>query len=143
MLDASDLHNVSEIMSKLIMNRLNLSTQRVALICVFAMLALSVACDRPTSQPAANPQSEAKRYPFKGKVISLDKQARTANINNERIPGFMDPMVMPYTIKPPAALDQLQPGDSIGADVVVEPGKYWLENVKITGHSRADAKPAA
>ena len=46
---------------------------------------------------------------------------------------------MPYTIKPPSTLDQLQPGDSITADVVVEPDKYWLENVKVTGHSKAPA----
>ena len=46
---------------------------------------------------------------------------------------------MPYTIKPPSMLDQLQPGDSITADVVVEPDKYWLENVKVTGHSKAPA----
>jgi hypothetical protein len=52
----------------------------------------------------------------------------------------MDPMIMPYPIKPGSAIDQLQPGDSITADVVVaEPGKYWLENVKITAH----AKPAS
>jgi hypothetical protein len=52
---------------------------------------------------------------------------------------------MPYPIKPAAALDQLQPGDSITADVVVaEPGKYWLENLKITAHPKAAAaKPSA
>jgi hypothetical protein len=48
-------------------------------------------------------------------------------------------MVMPYTIQPPAALNQLQPGDSITADVVVAPDKYWLESVKITGHANPPA----
>jgi Cu/Ag efflux protein CusF len=125
------------------MNRLSPSAQHVAWICVFALLTLSVGCDRPTSHPsAANPQSDAKRYPFKGKVISLDKQAGTVNINNESISGFMDPMVMPYTIKPPAALDQLQPGDSIGADLFFAgPGKYWLENVKVTATQKLTPSP--
>jgi len=51
---------------------------------------------------------------------------------------------MPYAIKPASALDQIQPGDSITADVVVEPAKYWLENVKVTGHSKApSATPTA
>jgi protein SCO1 len=121
-------------------NRRNSSTQRIALLCLLALLIFPTACNRGTSQPAtASPQSAAQRYALKGKVISIDKQAATANINNEPIPNFMDPMVMPYPIKPPASLDQLHPGDSITADVVVaEPGKYWLENVKVTGH----AKPA-
>ena len=124
---------------------LHSSTQRLAFLCLFALLTFPVACNRVRSQPTtANPQSAAKRYSLKGKVVSIDKQAGTANIKNEPIPGFMDPMVMPYPIKPPAALDQLQPGDSIAADVVIaEPGKYWLENVKVTGHSNADIKPAA
>ncbi len=83
--------------------------------------------------------SGTKRYPFKGKVVSIDKNSATANIDNEPIAGFMDPMVMPYTFKPPAQIDQLQPGDTITADVVVEPEKYWLENVKVISHSKAPA----
>ena len=126
-------------------NKLNSFSSRLALFCLCALLAFSVACNRGPSQPgAANAPTAAKRYPLKGKVISVDRQAGTVNIDNEPIAGFMDPMVMPYTIKPPAALDQLQPGDSITADVVVEPGKYWLENVQVTGHSKTPAgKPTA
>ena len=127
-------------------HKLNSSTQRLALLCLFALLAFPTACNRGTQATTpANPQSAAKRYPLKGKVISIDKQSGTANINNEPVPGFMDPMVMPYPVKPPAAVDQLHPGDSITADVVVaEPGNYWLENIKITGHEKTPAtKPAA
>jgi protein SCO1 len=101
-----------------------------------AILAFSPACNRS--------QSSAKRYSLKGKVISVDKNAGTANIDNEPVAGFMDKMIMPYKIKPVSALDQLQPGDSITADVVVDSDKYWLENVKVTAHSKPSAdKPAA
>jgi Cu/Ag efflux protein CusF len=117
-------------------NKFNLS---LALLC--APLTCS-ACNRGPSQPAAT--AAAKRYPFKGKVVSIDKPSATAAINNEPVPGFMDPMVMSYTLKPPATLDELQPGDSIAADVVVEPGKYWLENVQITAHAKPpDNKPSS
>jgi len=118
------------------------SVRHVALFCVFALLAFSAACNRGASQPAsANSQSAAKHYALKGQVVSIDKKAVTADINNEPIPDFMDSMVMPYPVKPPAALDQLHAGDSITADVVVaEPGKYWLENVKVTGHSNPAGK---
>ena len=113
----------------------------LALLGTCLVLAFSIACNRGPSQSAAN---GAKHYALKGKIISIDKQAGTANINNDPIAGFMDAMVMPYTIKPADVLNQLQPGDSITADVVVEPDKYWLENVKVTAHSPAtDAKPAA
>lgn len=124
-------------------SRLNSSSPRLALFCLSAVLAFCAACNRGPSQAAAG-QAAAKRYSLKGKVISVDKKAGTANINNEPITGFMDAMIMPYAIKPASALDQIQPGDSITADVVVEPAKYWLENVKVTGHSKApSATPTA
>ncbi len=115
------------------------------LLFLCAALALSTACNRGPAQPGTSNSSTApKRYSLKGKVISIDKQAAKAKINNEPIPGFMDPMVMTYPIKPPAMLEQLQPGDSITADVVVDPDKYWLENVTITGRSPPAAdKPAS
>jgi Cu/Ag efflux protein CusF len=115
----------------------NPSAYRLAFLCLSSLLIFSAACNRAPSQPAATAQSAAKRYALKGKVVSIDKQSATANINNEPISGLMDPMVMPYAIKPPAALDQLQPGDTITADVVVQvDNTYWLENVKIIGHSK-------
>ncbi len=87
-----------------------------------------------------------KRYPFTGRVISIDNQAQSALINGDNIPGFMDAMAMSYKIKPPSALRDLSPGDSISAVVVVvqtnpkdenaEPD-YWLENVKVTAHAKA------
>ncbi|MFZ0952793.1 MAG: SCO family protein [Candidatus Sulfotelmatobacter sp.] len=114
---------------------LNSPSSRLALFCLCALLVFSAACNRGPSQPSV------KRFAFKGKVMSVDKNARTANIDNEPIPGFMDAMVMPYTIKPASALDQLQPGDSISADVVVQPDNtYWLENVKVVAHSQTPAE---
>jgi len=110
----------------------NPSAKHPAFLCLFALLIFSAGCNRAPSQPTAATQSAAKRYALKGKVISIDKTAGSVSVNNEPIPNFMDPMVMPYTIKPPATLDQLQPGDSITADVVVQPDNtYWLENVKV------------
>jgi len=124
---------------------LNSPSSRLARLCLCALLAFSAACNRQESAPGnSTAQSGAKRYTLKGKVVSVDKNAGTANIDNEPIPGFMDRMVMPYTIKPASDLDQLQPGDSITADVIVEPDKYWLGNVKVTAHSKTPAgKPSA
>lgn len=83
----------------------------------------------------------AKRYPFTGRVVSVDTQSQSAIIDGDAIPGFMDAMPMPYKFKPPATLNHLLPGDSISADVVVvqsknedAPPDYWLENVKVTAH---------
>jgi protein SCO1 len=92
----------------------------------------------------------AKRYPFTGRVVSIDVPAESVLIDGDNIPGFMDPMAMSYKIKPATTLKQLAPGDSIAAEVVVvasDPKNpdaapdYWLENVKVTAH--AAPAPAA
>jgi len=116
-----------------------------SLVCLCALLAILAGCNRGTSQPGdATAQSATKHYLLTGKVISIHKQAGMAIIDNDLIPGFMDAMVMPYIIRPASALDQLQPGDSITADVIIEYDRYWLENVKVAGHSTTtDDKPAA
>jgi protein SCO1/2 len=97
---------------------------------------LSLACNKSSNQPTAqvSPQSTAKRYHLKGKVVSVDKQANMANIDGEEIPGFMGAMTMPYTVKPASDLDKLSPGDAITADVVVQDDNSWIEKVTITAH---------
>ena len=102
-----------------------------------------------TSCHRSKPQA-TKRYPFTGRIISIDNQAQSASIDGDLIQGFMEPMVMSYKIKPASMLRQISPGDSISADVVVvehDPrdenadSDYWLENVKVTSH--AAQAPAA
>jgi protein SCO1/2 len=94
-----------------------------------------------------------KRYPFTGKVISIDTQDQSALIDGNEIPGFMDAMAMPYTVKPASDLKKLIPGDKISAVAVVvqsqnqnqdqsSPG-YWLENVAILTHTEPPALPAS
>jgi protein SCO1/2 len=87
----------------------------------------------------------AKRYPFTGRVVSIDSQGQSAIIDGDAIPGFMEAMAMPYKVKPAARLSQLSPGDAISAEVVVvqpegkgaeEAPDYWLENVKVTAHAK-------
>jgi protein SCO1/2 len=93
-------------------------------------------CNKP-AQETSTGTAGAKRYHLEGQVVSVDKQAASANVNAKEIPGFMDAMTMPYPIQPASMLDHLAPGDTITADVVVQSDKYWLENVTVTGHAAA------
>ncbi len=90
-----------------------------------------------------------KRYPFTGRVISINSHDQTAIIDGDAVPGFMVAMAMSYKIKPAAELSQLAPGDSISAEVVVvdsdakdeSAADYWLENVKVTAHAPSPHGP--
>ena len=121
-------------------NNITTHSPRLSLFCLCTLLAVFAGCNHGTSQSGeATTQSATKHYLLTGKVISIHKQAGMAIIDNDLIPGFMDAMIMPYIIRPASALDQLQPGDSITADVIIEYDRYWLENVKVIGRSKTPA----
>ncbi len=71
----------------------NLFSSRLALSCLIALLVFSASCNRSA-------RTQPKRYSLIGTVISVDKNAGTANIDNQPIKGFMEKMVMPYSIRP-------------------------------------------
>ena len=102
-------------------------------------MALSLACHQTKTTEA-----KGKRYPFTGRIVSIDTKSESATIDGDLIQGFMEPMVMSYKFKPASMLRQIAPGDAISAEVVViEPDPknrdagpdYWLENVKVTAHA--------
>ena len=103
---------------------------------LLAALILTFGCNK-SSSPASSGQVSAKRYHLKGKVVSVDKRANMVNVDSEAIPGFMDAMTMPYTVKPADELDKLAAGDAITADIVVQDDNSWLENVIVTTHGAA------
>jgi protein SCO1 len=119
-------------------------TGRVLLIALILAGGLSFSsCHRVSAQ---------KRYPFTGRIVSVDSQAQSAIIDGDAIPGFMDAMAMPYKIKPAATLNHLIPGDSVSAEVVVVSSgaknddaapEYWLENVKVIAHIDPSHAPGA
>jgi protein SCO1 len=81
---------------------------------------------------------------MQGKVVG--KSATTSEITVEHgdIPGFMSAMTMPYVVKDPGVLREVQSGDRITASVILpaDGSSYWLEDVRITDKSgRGDAGP--
>ena len=97
---------------------------------VLALVSLLLAgCQRP----AAN-SSTAQRYALKGKVISVDRSAKTAKIEHEDIEGFMSAMTMDFPIHADWAWDALKPGAEIRAELVVDKQAkepFYLENLGI------------
>jgi protein SCO1 len=92
----------------------------------------------------ASVSAEAKRYPLKGKVVSVDRAAKKAKIDHEAIPDFMPAMTMDFPIHEDWVWDELQPGAEVHAELVVdntarEP--YWLEKIGIVAAPRPGQEP--
>lgn len=114
---------------------------RFVMALVMLSLVLFAACTR------------TKRYPMQGEVVAKDVADNEITVNAGDIPGFMGAMAMPYRVKDPAIVQQVEPGDKISAEIVVrnnqndnEGSDYWLENVRITdqsGRGRMRAAPGS
>jgi protein SCO1 len=106
---------------------------RFALTSAVLLVTILAACNR------------TRKYPLQGEVMGKDALNGEIIVKHGDIPGFMEAMTMPYRVKDPSVLREVQPGDKIAATVVVgsDRSDYWLENVRITDQSgRQQAKPS-
>ena len=87
-----------------------------ALPLFLALIFLFPACQKPVD----NTSAVAKRYPFKGKVVSVNRNAKTAEIDHEAVEGLMPGMTMPFAIHADWVWDDLKPGSQIRAELVVD-----------------------
>lgn len=88
--------------------------------------------------------SSAKRYPLKGKVVSVDKAAKKAKIDHEEVEGYMPAMTMDFPIRADWVWDDLTPGSEIRAELVVDntaDEPYWLENIGILAVLKPGQEP--
>ncbi len=77
----------------------------------------------------------AKRFPFRGTVVSVDKTAKTAVIDHDAVEGYMDAMTMPFPIHDDWVWNDLVPGSQIQAELVIDNSAkdpYWLEKLAIS-----------
>jgi protein SCO1 len=83
---------------------------------------------------ACGPRRSAneKRYDLKGKVVAVDKTARTATIAHEEIKGYMPAMTMPFSVKDDSDLEIMKPGDLISTTLVVDGPSVWIQDSAIT-----------
>ena len=111
-----------------------------------ALLILSIAIFFSACQPAATTSNSttAKRYPFVGKVVSVNKAAKKATISHEDIPGYMGAMTMEFPIHEDWVWNDLTPGSEVHADLVVDntaKDPFWLEKVGIVAAADPNQTP--
>lgn len=108
-----------------------------------AAAALIAACS-PSPQPArtgtGNPhashapdEAAPREYRFTGQVVALLPASKQVRIAHEAIPGYMDAMTMPFTVRDMKDVEGLAPGDLIEARLHVTSAGEWMDEVRKTG----------
>lgn len=96
---------------------------RIALLAAFAAGMLGCGASR----------NQAKKYPLKGTVTSVNVQGGYVVVDGEAIPGFMGAMKMPFVVQDAKEMAKLSAGDTITADIAVTNDGDALENIVVTG----------
>ena len=100
-----------------------------------AVLLLAVTC------LASGRSFAEERHAMTGVVLKVDSATRTMVVSTEKVPGFMEAMAMPFSVRQPAMLNGLQPGTTITFTFVVDAGSSYADNIRVRGFENLEQKP--
>jgi protein SCO1/2 len=98
---------------------------------VLAILA-SAACRKPAAPRPTASSSLEKPYPLKGVVVFVDRAGGKVTVKHEAVPGYMEGMTMPFAVSETKILDDLKPGDTIEAKLLVGDRSSHLEGIVVS-----------
>jgi protein SCO1/2 len=81
----------------------------------------------------------AERHDARGLVLKVDRPSSTVTVSHDQVPGFMDAMVMPFTVDNPQDLASIGPGDRISFRINVRGDRTAIDRVQILSAARTDS----
>jgi protein SCO1 len=83
-----------------------------------------------------------ERHAASGLVLSVDRAHREMVVSTKEMPGFMDAMVMPFSVLDGKVLDSVTLGNLIDFTLVIGKESSHAEDIKIRGYESAEREPA-
>ena len=81
----------------------------------------------------------AAKYAGQGLVLRVDPASSTLTVSHDEIPGYMDPMVMPFNVRDPDRMGEVRPGDRIAFRLNVRGDRSWIDRLQLLSAAPADA----
>ena len=101
------------------------------------LLWLGACGSQPAQEQAAEPAAGGpERHDLHGTVISVDKATKSLVVDHDEIPDFMGAMAMPYPVRDETQLDNIEAGDEVNAQVVVDDSGMYLDNIVVAGEGQ-------
>lgn len=82
-----------------------------------------------------------QRYPVTAVVLSVDAPRRRFVASSSAIPGYMDAMVMPFSVRDPALLEGLEPSQIVAFTLVVTADDSWVEGLRPHVYQNFEREP--
>ena len=90
---------------------------------------------------APHSSAAAERYPVTGVILKIDRPHRTFVASCAAIPGYMEAMVMPFTVREEKALDGLDPSTPVEFTLVVEGPHPNPEAIRVHHYESLEQEP--
>jgi protein SCO1 len=83
----------------------------------------------------------AQEHRASGIVLSTDATHRSLTISCAAIPGYMDAMEMPFTVRDAKSLAGLKPGTAVGFTIVEREKKLYAETIQVRSDANLESEP--
>src|SRR3954451_23889963 len=83
------------------------------------------------------------RYPASGLALKIDRSQKSAVISCNAIPGYMEPMAMPISVRAASDLETLKPGTMIDFVLTVDKESLFAESVQTRAYQGLEPDPTA
>jgi protein SCO1 len=88
------------------------------------------------------PQAQAaEEHPVQGILLEIDPAKNTIVVSCDAIPGYMDAMVMPFTVRDPGTLKTLTPGTTVRFTMVQQNDEEYADHVQTVGVTNFESEP--
>lgn len=81
---------------------------------------------------------DSRRFEVTGVVLKNEKSGELM-VSHDAIPGYMDPMAMPFTLRRPEEASGIVPGDRIAFRLTVSETDSFIDEVRVVSAARRDA----
>jgi protein SCO1/2 len=78
---------------------------------------------------------------MRGVVLKVDPATRTMFVSTEKVPGYMDAMVMSFQVRRAADLNGLKPGSTIEFSFVVGGASSYVEGIRVRAYENLEQEP--
>lgn len=82
-----------------------------------------------------------QRYPAEGLILEVDEPHRSIIVSCNSIPGYMEAMTMPLSLRNGENLSALQPGTAIDFTLVVEKASVYAESIRLHTYQGLEPDP--
>ena len=100
---------------------------KVAVLSSILIAIVLTGCSR--KEPGQSKPAEV--HSLKGQVVALDPKSSLVTIAHDRMPGFMEAMTMPFTVKDTTLLRGVEVGDSVRGVVIIQRPEVWLDSLVV------------